>query len=233
MNAEKELENLFIKIQEIRNEDPLKAIYLIDESKKQFIAQAEINELDALRRNIEYQIKKQNLIVKTSLDTISLINSLKNKKMDYVFMLIYNELKNRDLKEYASEFQYFFNGNDFDNKGFQTLIYDLLQKKEIDYDYKISEYIINPKKLGAIDENKEIKRIQNEILSHFEKDIAKSKTASQVFAAYVFQNWLEIINQKTQNDYQIIIDVIDTLLGQKDANELQNEAKKLYEFFKK
>lgn len=67
-----------------------------------------MDDLDALRDNIEFQLKKQNLITSTKLDTLSLINSLKNKKMGYAFMLSYNELKKRDdIAKYAIEFQDF------------------------------------------------------------------------------------------------------------------------------
>lgn len=146
---EKEFNTFIDEISKIRYEDPLKAVYLLDEGKKQFPISAMQNEIDAFRNTILFQIKKNNLKVKTNLDTLSLINSLKNKKMDYIFMITYNELKNRDLNEFASEFQYFFNGEGFDNSGFQTLIYDLLQTKEIDYEYNVQKELINPKKDGS------------------------------------------------------------------------------------
>lgn len=68
------------KIEKIAKEDPLKAIYVLDEDKKQFSLKEDLDDLDALRDNIEFQLKKQNLITSTKLDTLSLINSLKNKK---------------------------------------------------------------------------------------------------------------------------------------------------------
>ena len=66
------------KIEKIAKEDPLKAIYVLDEDKKQFSLKEDLDDLDALRDNIEFQLKKQNLITSTKLDTLSLINSLKN-----------------------------------------------------------------------------------------------------------------------------------------------------------
>lgn len=68
------------KIEKIAKEDPLKAIYVLDEDKKQFSLKEDLDDLDALRDNIEFQLKKQNLITSTKLDTLSLINSLKTKK---------------------------------------------------------------------------------------------------------------------------------------------------------
>lgn len=105
--------NLFLLKKKLKNwknckEDPLKAIYVLDEDKKQFSLKEDLDDLDALRDNIEFQLKKQNLITSTKLDTLSLINSLKNKKMGYAFMLSYNELKKRDdIAKYAIEFQDF------------------------------------------------------------------------------------------------------------------------------
>ncbi|TPR53360.1 hypothetical protein [Metamycoplasma neophronis] len=230
---EKEFDKLYEQVEEIRKEDPLKAIYLIDEAKKNFVTRNELADIESLRENIVFQIKKNKLITKTNLDTLTMINSLKNKKMDYVFMLIYNELKNReDLKQYASEFQYFFNSEGFDNAGFQTLVYDLLYNAKIDYDYKVQNEIINPVKLGSFLENKEILKMQDEIFATFNKDVAKNKIARQVFSAYLFQNWVDILLKKTQNDYIQIVDVVGVLYGEKNVDELDESEKKLYAIFR-
>ncbi|WP_369085940.1 hypothetical protein AB5V95_00375 [Metamycoplasma spumans] len=230
---ENEFDKLYQQVEEIRKEDPLRAIYLIDENKKNFVTRNELADLDSLRENIIFQIKKNKLITNTKLDTLSLINSLKNKRMDYVFMLNYNELKKRnDLKEYSSEFQYFFNSEGFDNAGFQTLIYDLLHNCHIDYDYKVNGNVINPEKMGSFLENEEILKMQNEIFATFEKDVAKNKIARQVFSAYLFQNWIDILLKQTKNDYIQIINVVKVLYGEKNVNELTEQETKLYNIFK-
>ncbi|WP_330463657.1 hypothetical protein [Metamycoplasma gateae] len=229
---EQEFNKFIDEISNIRYEDPLKAIYLLDEGKKQFPISAMQNEIDAFRTTILFQIKKNNLKTKTNLDTLSLINSLKNKKMDYVFMLGYNELKNRELEKFESEFQYFFSGEDFDNKGFQTLIYDLLQSKGIDFDYKIENEIINPSKDGSFLKNESIAKLEKEILNLFKEDVAKSKIARQVFSAYLFQNWIDLLKNRTNNEYQTIINVTDVLFGLKNEEDLTSDEKKLYSLFK-
>ncbi|AXE60777.1 hypothetical protein DA803_01585 [[Mycoplasma] phocae] len=218
----------------IRKDDPIKAIYKVDEYLKNAVLSDDIADLESLRQNIIFQIKKDNLIVKTNLDTLSLINSLKNKKMDYVFMLNYNELKGRDdFHKHAAEFQHFFNQSDFDSGGFQTLIYDLLQNKEIDFDYLVNGQIINPKKLGSFLENPGISKMQSEIFATFDKDVAKNKVARQVFSAYLFKNWVDILLKKTTHDYEQIINVVNVLYGEKDENELNNEEKAIYQIFSK
>ncbi|BAP39568.1 hypothetical protein [Metamycoplasma canadense] len=229
---EKEFDQFIDEINKIRYEDPLRAIYLLDEGKKQFQVSAMQNEIDAFRNNILFQIKKNNLKTKTNLDTLSLINSLKNKKMDYIFMLNYNELKNRSLNEFSSEFQYFFNGDGFDNSGFQTLIYDLLQSKNIDFDYKVKNDVINPKKDGSFLKNESIAKLEKEILNLFKEDVAKSKIARQVFSGYLFQNWIKILKNKTFNEYQDIVSVTQVLFGEKNENDLSKEQKILYALFK-
>lgn len=229
---EKEFNTFIDEISKIRYEDPLKAVYLLDEGKKHFPISAMQNEIDAFRNTILFQIKKNNLKVKTNLDTLSLINSLKNKKMDYIFMITYNELKNRDLNEFASEFQYFFNGEGFDNSGFQTLIYDLLQTKEIDYEYNVQKELINPKKDGSFLKNESIAKLEKEILLLFKEDVAKSKIARQVFSAYLFKNWVNILKNKTSNEYDSIINVTKVLFNEKDEESLSENEKTLYALFK-
>ncbi|MGC7154672.1 hypothetical protein [Metamycoplasma hominis] len=221
------------KIEKIAKEDPLKAIYVLDEDKKQFSLKEDLDDLDALRDNIEFQLKKQNLITSTKLDTLSLINSLKNKKMGYAFMLSYNELKKRDdIAKYAIEFQDFFKGNDFDSKGFQTLIYDLLVNSNIDFEYDIQNKKINPKKLGSLLKNAEIQKMQDEIIATFDKDISKNKVARQVFSAYLFQNWVAILLHETKDDYLKISHVIEVILGNQTPDSLSKEEKELYNIFK-
>ncbi|AZZ65774.1 hypothetical protein DMC14_003220 [Metamycoplasma phocicerebrale] len=229
---EKEFNSFIDNIMEIRLEDPLKAIYLLDEGQKQFPISAMQKEIEAIRNSITFQLKKNNLITKTSLDTLSLINSLKNKKMDYIFMLNYNELKKRDISKYLSEFQHFFEGKGFDNSGFQTLIYDLLQTKNVDYDYKVKNEIINPKKDGSFLKNPSIAKLEKEILESFNKDIAKSKIARQVFSAYLFQNWIDILKNKTIEDHKIIENVTAVLFNEKEEKDLNESEKILYALFK-
>ncbi|WP_412031798.1 hypothetical protein [Metamycoplasma buccale] len=230
---EQEFDALLKTIDDIREEDPLKAIFVIDENLKQFLSKEMNNTLNALRDDITYQIKKNNLITKTNLNTLDLISSLKNKKMDYIFMLNYNELKKRNnLQENASEFQYFFNNQSFEDAYFQTLIYDLLVLKNVDFDFKIKEKIINPKKLGSFLKNKDLKKMQDEIFNIYEKDVAKTHIARQVFSAYLFLNWIEILFNETKNDYNQIINVINVLLGDKDSNTLNKEELELYKIFK-
>ncbi|ENY68739.1 Hypothetical protein, putative granin [Metamycoplasma auris 15026] len=226
--------NAFIdRISKIRNEDPLKAIYLLDEAKNQFPLPAMQNEIESFRNIILSQIKRNNLKTTTSLETLELINSLKNKKMDYVFMLIYNELKNRDISSYLSEFQYFFEGIDFDSNGFQALIYDLLQQKNVDYDYKINNEIINPSKDGSFLKNAAIAKLEKEIIELFKSDISKTKIARQVFGAYLFQNWVAILKNRTQDDYSIISNVTKVLFNEKDASELNETELSLYKLLAK
>ncbi|MBN4089667.1 hypothetical protein OF364_02535 [Mycoplasma enhydrae] len=229
---EKEFSAFIDRILEMRYEDPLKAIYLLDDAQKQFPMTQMQKEIETVRNNITFQIKKNNLKTKTSLETLELINSLKNKKMDYIFMLIYNELKTRDISKYLSEFQYFFNGEGFDNSGFQTLIYDLLQTKGIDYDYKIKNEIINPLKDGSFLKNPDIAKMESRIINAFSSDIAKTKIARQVFSAYLFQNWVEILKNKTNDDYKIIENVTAVLFNEKSEKDLNKAESILYALFK-
>ncbi|MBN0970880.1 hypothetical protein [Mycoplasma phocoeninasale] len=229
-----DFERILAEVTEIRKDDPIRAIYVVDGHLKNAILSDDVADLEALRQNIIFQIKKDNLAVKTTLDTLSLINSLKGKKMDYVFMLNYNELKKRDdFEQYAAEFQHFFNQHDFDSAGFQTLIYDLLQNKQIDFDYSVRGQIINPKKLGSFLENTGISKMQAEIFATFDKDIAKNKVARQVFSAYLFKNWVDILLRKTTHDYEQIINVVNVLYGEKDKSELNAEEKAIYQIFSK
>ncbi|WP_232028563.1 hypothetical protein [Metamycoplasma cloacale] len=226
------IEDFLQEIEEIRINDPLKAIYLIDQKLKSFLTKDMHSLLLTAKDDILYQIKKNDLKTKTDLKTLELINALKNKKMDYIFMLNYNQLKTRsDLKEYASEFQYFFNTEGFDNAGFQTLIYDLLAELNIDYDYKVKSEIINPAKLGSFLKNADILKMQKELFDTFAKDVAKYKIATQVFSAYLFLNWIEILTLKTKNDYQTIVNVIEVILGNKNKDLLNEEELKVYKIF--
>ena len=228
-----EFQKLIDLIEKEKEEDPIKASYLIDKSLKEYVLKEEQEVLNYLREKIIFEIKKNKLLVKTSLPTIDLINFLKSLKMDYLFMVCYNELKNRnDIKDLASEFQYFFNKDGFEYGSFQTLIYELMVEKEIDYEYIIKKEKINPKKFKSLLSNKDIDKIKNEVLTKYEKDIANYKIASQVFAGYLFLYWVDILKNKTKNDYETIISVTEVLLGNKDKKDLKDKNElELYEIF--
>lgn len=228
-----EFQKLIDLIEKEKNEDPIKASYLIDKSLKEYVLKEEQEVLNYLREKIIFEIKKNKLLVKTSLPTIDLINFLKSLKMDYLFMVCYNELKNRnDIKDLASEFQYFFNKDGFEYGSFQTLIYELMVEKEIDYEYIIKKEKINPKKFKSLLSNKDIDKIKNEVLTKYEKDIANYKIASQVFAGYLFLYWVDILKNKTKNDYETIVSVTEVLLGNKNKKDLKNKNElELYEIF--
>lgn len=228
-----EFQKLIDLIEKEKKEDPLKASYLIDKSLKEYVLKEEQEVLNYLREKIIFDIKKNKLLVKTSLPTIDLINFLKSLKMDYLFMVCYNELKNRnDVKNLASEFQYFFNKDGFEYGSFQTLIYELMVEKEIDYEYIIKKEKINPKKFKSLLSNKDIDKIKNEVLTKYEKDIANYKIASQVFAGYLFLYWVDILKNKTKNDYETIVSVIEVLLGNKNKKDLKDKNEvELYEIF--
>ena len=228
-----EFQKLIDLIEKEKEEDPIKASYLIDKSLKEYVLKEEQEVLNYLREKIIFEIKKNKLLVKTSLPTIDLINFLKSLKMDYLFMVCYNELKNRnDVKNLASEFQYFFNKDGFEYGSFQTLIYELMVEKEIDYEYIIKKEKINPKKFKSLLLNKDIDKIKNEVLTKYEKDIANYKIASQVFAGYLFLYWVDILKNKTKNDYETIVSVTEVLLGNKDKKDLKNKNElELYEIF--
>lgn len=228
-----EFQKLIDLIEKEKNEDPIKASYLIDKSLKEYVLKEEQEVLNYLREKIIFEIKKNKLLVKTSLPTIDLINFLKSLKMDYLFMVCYNELKNRnDVKNLASEFQYFFNKDGFEYGSFQTLIYELMVEKEIDYEYIIKKEKINPKKFKSLLSNKDIDKIKNEVLTKYEKDIANYKIASQVFAGYLFLYWVDILKNKTKNDYETIVSVTEVLLGNKDKKDLKDKNElELYEIF--
>lgn len=228
-----EFQKLIDLIEKEKKEDPIKASYLIDKSLKEYVLKEEQEVLNYLREKIIFEIKKNKLLVKTSLSTIDLINFLKSLKMDYLFMVCYNELKNRnDIKDLASEFQYFFNKDGFEYGSFQTLIYELMVEKEIDYEYIIKKEKINPKKFKSLLSNKDIDKIKNEVLTKYEKDIANYKIASQVFAGYLFLYWVDILKNKTKNDYETIVSVTEVLLGNKDKKDLKDKNElELYEIF--
>ena len=228
-----EFQKLIDLIEKEKKEDPIKASYLIDKSLKEYVLKEEQEVLNYLREKIIFEIKKNKLLVKTSLPTIDLINFLKSLKMDYLFMVCYNELKNRnDIKDLASEFQYFFNKDGFEYGSFQTLIYELMVEKEIDYEYIIKKEKINPKKFKSLLSNKDIDKIKNEVLTKYEKDIAKYKIASQVFAGYLFLYWVDILKNKNKNDYETIVSVTEVLLGNKDKKDLKDKNElELYEIF--
>lgn len=233
--------NFETKIDEINSyitEDPLKATYLIDEALLQYQYSKEYQEiLNSLRNKALFQIKKNNLIAKTNLSTLELINFLKNKKMDHLFMVCYNALLNKEkdeIKQFASEFQYFFNTKSFEEASFQTLIYDFLVQKEIDYNYLYNSKNINPIKLGSLLQNDNILKIQKDILNKYEKDVAIYKIASQVFAAYLFLKWDDILYKNTKNEWNTINNVTNVFLGKEDAKNLKSKDElDLYNVFSK
>ncbi|MDD1378434.1 hypothetical protein PT310_02220 [Metamycoplasma hyosynoviae] len=224
---------LIYLIEKTKDEDYLKAIALIEEGFKNFFTKEEHDVLNSYRDFILAKIKLNNLQTKTNLPTLDLINIIKSKKMDHLFFVCYNILKTReDVKDYASEFQFFFNYKNFDESMFSPLIYDLLVEHQIDYDYKVEQKIINPKKLGSVLKNKDIAKLEEELKEEYGKDIAKFKIVNQLFSIYIFKNWSKILFNETKNDYITIKNVAEVLLGNKDKSSLTtDEEKEFYKMF--
>ncbi|MDC8916564.1 hypothetical protein PR240_02440 [Metamycoplasma hyosynoviae] len=224
---------LIYLIEKTKDEDYLKAIALIEEGFKNFFTKEEHDVLNSYRDFILAKIKLNNLQTKTNLPTLDLINIIKSKKMDHLFFVCYNILKTReDVKDYASEFQFFFNYKNFDESMFSPLIYDLLVEDQIDYDYKVEQKIINPKKLGSVLKNKDIAKLEEELKEEYGKDIAKFKIVNQLFSIYIFKNWSKILFNETKNDYITIKNVAEVLLGNKDKTSLTaDEEKEFYKMF--
>ncbi|MDD1379175.1 hypothetical protein PT306_02685 [Metamycoplasma hyosynoviae] len=224
---------LIYLIEKTKDEDYLKAIVLIEEGFKNFFTKEEHDVLNSYRDFILAKIKLNNLQTKTNLPTLDLINIIKSKKMDHLFFVCYNILKTReDVKDYASEFQFFFNYKNFDESMFSPLIYDLLVEHQIDYDYKVEQKIINPKKLGSVLKNKDIAKLEEELKEEYGKDIAKFKIVNQLFSIYIFKNWSKILFNETKNDYITIKNVAEVLLGNKDKSSLTtDEEKEFYKMF--
>ncbi|MDD7837704.1 hypothetical protein PUW86_01680 [Metamycoplasma hyosynoviae] len=224
---------LIYLIEKTKDEDYLKAIALIEEGFKNFFTKEEHDVLNSYRDFILAKIKLNNLQTKTNLPTLDLINIIKSKKMDHLFFVCYNILKTReDVNDYASEFQFFFNYKNFDESMFSPLIYDLLVEHQIDYDYKVEQKIINPKKLGSVLKNKDIAKLEEELKEEYGKDIAKFKIVNQLFSIYIFKNWSKILFNETKNDYITIKNVAEVLLGNKDKSSLTaDEEKEFYKMF--
>ncbi|MDC8917846.1 hypothetical protein PUW93_01980 [Metamycoplasma hyosynoviae] len=224
---------LIYLIEKTKDEDYLKAIALIEEGFKNFFTKEEHDVLNSYRDFILVKIKLNNLQTKTNLPTLDLINIIKSKKMDHLFFVCYNILKTReDVKDYASEFQFFFNYKNFDESMFSPLIYDLLVEHQIDYDYKVEQKIINPKKLGSVLKNKDIAKLEEELKEEYGKDIAKFKVVNHLFSIYIFKNWSKILFNETKNDYITIKNVAEVLLGNKDKSSLTtDEEKEFYKMF--
>ncbi|ASI54008.1 hypothetical protein MHSN_02340 [Metamycoplasma hyosynoviae] len=224
---------LIYLIEKTKDEDYLKAIALIEEGFKNFFTKEEHDVLNSYRDFILAKIKLNNLQTKTNLPTLDLINIIKSKKMDHLFFVCYNILKTReDVNDYASEFQFFFNYKNFDESMFSPLIYDLLVEHQIDYDYKVEQKIINPKKLGSVLKNKDIAKLEEELKEEYGKDIAKFKIVNQLFSIYIFKNWSKILFNETKNDYITIKNVAEVLLGNKDKTSLTaDEEKEFYKMF--
>ncbi|TDU97835.1 hypothetical protein [Metamycoplasma hyosynoviae] len=224
---------LIYLIEKTKDEDYLKAIALIEEGFKNFFTKEEHDVLNSYRDFILAKIKLNNLQTKTNLPTLDLINIIKSKKMDHLFFVCYNILKTReDVKDYASEFQFFFNYKNFDDSMFSPLIYDLLVEHQIDYDYKVEQKTINPKKLGSVLKNKDIAKLEEELKEEYGKDIAKFKIVNQLFSIYIFKNWSKILFNETKNDYITIKNVAEVLLGNKDKSSLTtDEEKEFYKMF--
>ena len=127
-----------------------------------------------------------------------------------------------------------FNTKSSEEASFQTIIYDFLVQKEIDYDYLYNSKNINPIKLGSLLQNDNILKIQKDILNKYEKDVAIYKIASQVFAAYLFLKWDDILYKNTKNEWNTINNVTNVFLGKEDAKNLKSKDEiDLYNVFSK
>ncbi|MCU4116977.1 hypothetical protein N8G13_00675 [Mycoplasma zalophi] len=227
---EQEAKDFIDKIQELKNSDAILALYDLHQK----IINNPLSKHTAVFREMERDltifILKEWEQTTSSLQTYKMIKTIQNIQIDYYFMIMYNQLKLRDLKEFAHEFQYFFS-MDEQNDLLLTLIYNLLHSQKIDFNFKFNDLIINPSKLKNIEDNNELKEIEKKIHTHYEKNPSEAKIAIQVFSKYITSYWIDIIFEKNIISPKIIENVTDFLLGKKTIEDLNAQEKQLAEKF--
>ncbi|QJR44319.1 hypothetical protein [Mycoplasma miroungirhinis] len=229
MNQQKT--NDFIdEIQKLKEEDSILALYNIHHK----IIHNPLSKQTAILREIERDlmifILKECKSSESSLETNKIIKSIQNTEIDYYFMIMYNQLKLRNLQDFANEFQYFFSVNET-NDILLTLIYNLLNSQKINYDFQYKKLTINPSKLKNIESNDDLMKVEKDIQIHYEKNPSEAKIAIQVFSKYITSYWIDIIFSKNTITPKIIQNVTDYLLGKITINNLNEQEKQLLEKF--
>ncbi|QJG66816.1 hypothetical protein [Mycoplasma phocoenae] len=226
----KEWEEFLTNLIKIKETDPALALYTLKHEKR-----FTMTEVSPIVRETEQafliETLSDNTDYPTALTAEQLINEIKTDLVDYYFMIMYMKLKNKDITKHAADFQWFFEQKEGMHQEILTLIWNLLHEKTIDYEYKFKDIRLNPSKLSNINSNKEFFKIKETLNSMYEKNPSEGKVAIQVFAKFANMYWLDIIQENKLMSADMIINVTNVLLGNKDKTSLNAEETTLYNFF--
>ncbi|MBN0919603.1 hypothetical protein [[Mycoplasma] gypis] len=229
---EKKYKEIIQFVEENIDSDPIAALFKL----KQTAGDIEIFGYRPELREIEHDIIRNCLIhpdFKTSLTTQQILSVLKTDQMDYGFMIFFNQLKLKDdIDKHAQDIQEFFNLYE-NHQSMAVLFYNMLNEKNIDYNYTFKGVSFNPSKTINLESNKDIIAIKKVINEEFEKDPSAGKIAIQVFTTFLVENWINIILEKTKNFQGLVLNVTWCLLGKKSVDDLNQSELDFYEFFKK
>ncbi|MGL4343372.1 MAG: hypothetical protein ACRCRZ_02305 [Metamycoplasmataceae bacterium] len=224
MNEKNYYDEIIEQIKEIEKSDKQQAILILKkELSMPYIPEQYENEMISLLKKFEQTNDQKNLTASRE----EIIESLFSDKNDGKKLFLINKISEFSWVGFENEIQKVFSSAKIKNN-FKTIFLENLIEQKIDYDFKIENKIINPKKIKSIFAsdfcNKNIAILES---PDFSKDQIVKRISIETLLIYISSLFPHNIDLKFEDISKEILEVSNILLGKNDGQNISLLSKKI------
>lgn len=177
-----------------------------------------------LNNEDEQETKKNNYFSRDEI--LSMLNNFKNYDLDFLISIT-SLFDQYNWKGFEDQIETIFNFNDLDNK-IKSLIYNCLVTHEINYDFQINSFKINPFKNKTIFETEYSLKNIYKIKKTKVDNPSITEISQKIFFLYLMNLFPKSLFFVYEDVSSIFIKIANIMIGNLDQNSLNKEEKQIF-----
>lgn len=177
-----------------------------------------------LNNEDEQETKKNSYFSRDEI--LSMLNNFKNYDLDFLISIT-SLFDQYNWKGFEDQIETIFNFNDLDNK-IKSLIYNCLVTHEINYDFQINSFKINPFKNKTIFETEYSLKNIYKIKKTKVDNPSITEISQKIFFLYLMNLFPKSLFFVYKDVSSIFIKIANIMIGNLDQNSLNKEEKQIF-----
>lgn len=177
-----------------------------------------------LNNEDEQETKKNNYFSRDEI--LSMLNNFKNYDLDFLISIT-SLFDQYNWKGFEDQIETILNFNDLDNK-IKSLIYNCLVTHEINYDFQINSFKINPFKNKTIFETEYSLKNIYKIKKTKVDNPSITEISKKIFFLYLMNLFPKSLFFVYEDVSSIFIKIANIMIGNLDQNSLNKEEKQIF-----
>ena len=177
-----------------------------------------------LNNEDEQETKKNNYFSRDEI--LSMLNNFKNYDLDFLISIT-SLFDQYNWKGFEDQIETILNFNDLDNK-IKSLIYNCLVTHEINYDFQINSFKINPFKNKTIFETEYSLKNIYKIKKTKVDNPSITEISQKIFFLYLMNLFPKSLFFVYEDVSSIFIKIANIMIGNLDQNSLNKEEEKIF-----